>query len=82
MNGETITLEVPKGTVHRIEERARVRGNSISAEAAELLLKVLDEEEHEAKLMEEVRKDREEAAKQGVYITDEFIREAKNWGRE
>ena len=82
MSGETITLEVPKGTVHRIEKRALVRGKSIGDEAAELLLKVLDEEEREAKLMEEISKDREEAAKQGIYITDEFIREAKNWGRE
>jgi plasmid stability protein len=79
---ETATLAIPKSIVHRLEERARIHGKPVAAEAAELLSKALDEDEGEAKLMEEIGKDREEAAKQGVYITDDFIREAKNWGRE
>lgn len=42
----------------------------------------LEDEKREAELLEEIRKDREEMARQGVYLTDEFIQEAKRWGRE
>jgi len=75
-------LAIPKSIVHRLEERARIHGKPVATEAAELLSRALDEDEREANLLEEIRKDREEAAKQGVYITDELIREAKNWGRK
>jgi hypothetical protein len=36
----------------------------------------------EAELLEEIGKDREAAAKKGVYLTDDVIRQAKEWGRK
>jgi cytochrome c-type biogenesis protein CcmH/NrfG len=65
-----------------IEARARAQNTTVTAQAVELLAKALAVDPREAELLAEIRREREEMAKAGVYITDESIAEAKNWGRE
>ena len=47
-----------------------------------MLARNVADEQHEAALLEEIRKDREEMAKKGVYLTEEDIQSAIDWGRE
>jgi hypothetical protein len=76
------TVTVPHDLFHQIEERARAAGKSVDAQAAELLTKALADELRERQLLSEVRKEREAIAGRGVYLTDDSIRQAKEWGRE
>jgi hypothetical protein len=76
------TLTVPDALFHQIEERARASGKTVEVEAVELLAKALNEDLAEAELMAEIRKERDEMAARGVFLTNESIAEAKNWGRE
>ncbi|HZL38618.1 MAG TPA: hypothetical protein VFC78_25140 [Tepidisphaeraceae bacterium] len=76
------TLKVSGSLFHQIEERARERGISVDNEAAELLAKALAFEAEDAELLAEIRKDREQMAQNGVFLTDEFLDRAKRWGRE
>src|SRR3954471_18797856 len=48
---------------------------------AELPTMTPSDEAQEAKLLEEIKKARDEMARQGVYLTEEFIQRAKRWGR-
>lgn len=74
---------LPEELYQQIETLARVRGKSVSEVAADFLAKALaDDEETEARLMAEIRAEREEMAKRGVWITEEDINEARNWGRK
>jgi hypothetical protein len=75
------TLALPKTLFLQIEERARTNGTSVDAEAAELLARALADDAREAELLAEIRNERQEMADRGVFITDDFINEAKNWGR-
>ena len=74
--------EVPDDVYHAIERRARAAGRTPEKEAAEMLARNVADEQHEAALLEEIRKDREEMAKKGVYLTEEDIQSAIDWGRE
>jgi plasmid stability protein len=80
------TLEIanlPDELYQQIEKLARVKGRSVSELAADMLAKGLAEDsDAEAALMAEIRAGREVMANRGVWITDEDIRVAKNWGRE
>ena len=76
------TLTVPENLFHQIEERARTQGTTVDDQAAELLAKALAEDPREAELLAEIRKEREEMASRGVFLTNESIAEAKSWGRE
>lgn len=74
--------EVPDDVYDAIERRARAAGRTPEKEAAEMLARNVADEQHEAALLEEIRKDREEMAKKGVYLTEEDIQSAIDWGRE
>ena len=80
------TLEIPNlpdELVEQIEKLARLRGISISEQAAEFLAKgVAADDVAEQLLLAEIRLEREELARRGVRITDDEITQAKNWGRE
>lgn len=80
------TLEIaniPDELYEQIEKLARVKGCSVSALAADVLAKgMAGDEDREAALMAEIRAEREALAKRGVWVTDEDIRSAKNWGRK
>ncbi|HEX4794567.1 MAG TPA: hypothetical protein VH370_12280 [Humisphaera sp.] len=76
------TLTVPEGLFKELEERARAHGITVDGEAAELLAKALDRDKRESQLMSEIRKEREELARRGVFLTDDVIQQARNWGRE
>lgn len=79
------TLEIanlPDEVYQHMEKLARVRGKTVGEVAADYIAKgFAAEEAAEAQLMAEIRAEREEMAKRGVFITEDDIREAKNWGR-
>jgi predicted transcriptional regulator len=77
-----LTLSLPDDLLKQIEERARERGRPVDMEAVQILRQFFEDDAREAQMMEEIRKDREEAARQGLFIDDEFINQAKRWGRE
>ena len=67
----------------QIHKLARVRGKPIGEVAAKFVAQgVAADEEAEQKLLAETRAEREEMARRGVFLTDQDIHEAKNWGRE
>lgn len=73
---------LPEDVFKQIETLARVRGQSVGDVAADFLRKALTgEDEAEAKLLADIRREREELAAKGVYLTKEMINEAKAWGR-
>lgn len=76
------TLTIPQNLFHQIEDRARTQGTTVDDQAAELLAKALAEDPREAELLAEIRREREEMASRGVFLTNASIAEAKRWGRE
>lgn len=84
----TLELQnVPEELVEQIRRRAESRGVSVEEQVVcDLSIippappKRTDKEEEA--LLEEIRRDREELAARGVFITKEMIDEAKNWGRK
>ena len=65
-----------------IQQQASAFGMNVEEYAASLLARAIEGATRESHLMEEIRRDREEMARQGVYITEDFIRQAKQWGRD
>jgi len=65
-----------------IERRARAAGRSPAEEVAEVIAGNAAAEAREAALLEELRKDHEEQARAGIFLTDEDILSAVEWGRE
>jgi hypothetical protein len=82
------SLEIPNlpdELYDAMEKLARARGVTIGDVAADAISKAFrsdDESTAEARLMEEVRAEREVMAARGVFLTDEFLDAAKKWGRE
>jgi plasmid stability protein len=80
------TLEIsnlPDELYHQIEKLAQLHGRSISEEAADFLSRGLSQDdEREAKLMEEIRASREALARRDVHITSDQLRADRNWGRD
>ena len=74
---------LPDDIYDQIERLARVRGTTVANVAADFLTKALTgADEAEARLMADIRADREQMAREGVWITDADIREGREWGRE
>ena len=75
--------ELPDHVYDAIERRARAAGRSPEQEAAEMLARdVAAGEQNEADLLDEIRRERDEMAKKGIYLTVEDIQSAIDWGRE
>jgi plasmid stability protein len=75
-------LHVPFELFRELSDRAKMKGTSVDAHAAELLLKAMGEEAEEAQLLAAIRKEREELVGAGLFLTDESLAEAKRWGRK
>jgi plasmid stability protein len=76
-------LPIPDELLARIELRAKVHGVSVEEQVVRDLSALEDREGvDEERLLSEIRREREEMAAGGVYLTDELLREAKHWGRE
>jgi plasmid stability protein len=84
------TLELqnmPEELMEEIRRRARSHGVSVEEQVVRDLSAIPNEppartDEEEEKMLEEIRREREELASRGVFITKEMIDEAKNWGRK
>jgi hypothetical protein len=74
--------EIPDEVYRRIELKAKNDGVTIQQEIARLLERAISEDEKEASLIAQVRRERQELAATGVYLTDSFLAEAKAWGRK
>lgn len=74
---------IPRELHKRLKKRAQLRHRSMNSEVIaslqqSLMIRPVDPE----KYLAEVRDARERmAAETGIFVTDEDIREAKNWGR-
>ncbi len=76
---------IPDDVYAETERLARVRGVSVSEVATAVISNALVGETAsavEARLMAEVRAERDAMKAKGVFLTDEFLDEAKKWGRE
>jgi plasmid stability protein len=74
--------ELPDEVYEQLEKLARVRGSSVADVAADLLTKAFKgEDEAEARLMADLRADRTEMARRGVWVTQEQVEDAINRGR-
>ncbi len=65
-----------------IERRAGAAGRSPAEEVAEVIARNAAAAAKEASLLEELRKDHEEQARAGIFLSDEDILSAVEWGRE
>lgn len=76
-------VELPEEVFRSLERRAAAHGLSLEEQVVSDLstidagLRVLTEEE----LLDAIRREREELAARGVWVTNEQINAAKNWGR-
>ena len=73
---------LPDELFDRIEQRARKAGRSVAEQATEILARGLSADETEEALIESIRKDREQLANKGVFMTDTFLNAAIEQGRE
>jgi hypothetical protein len=76
------TITIPQALFELVQQRANSSGTTVDEEATKLLTRAIEREKSEAQLLSEIRMEREEMASRGVHITDDFIREARNWGRK
>jgi hypothetical protein len=81
---KTVELtELPDHLYEQVEKLAKVRGTSIGAVIADFVSKALTgADREEARLLAEIRAEREEMARRGVRTTAEEIQAAKVEGRK
>jgi hypothetical protein len=65
-----------------IERRARAAGRSPAEEIADVVARNAAAEAREAALLEQLRQDHEEQERAGIFLTDDDIISATEWGRE
>lgn len=73
---------LPDEVYEAIAHRARAAGRTPAAEGAEILERGVEAELKEQVLLEEIRKDRDEMARRGVFLTEEDIQSAIDRGRK
>ena len=76
------SLNVPEDLYRKLQEHARDIGHSPDEDAAQLLERALSSEAGEHALLEEIRRERDAMADQGVCLSDDALREGRNWGRK
>lgn len=76
-------LEVPDDLLADIARRAKQRGVSIEQQVVTDLTIARAEQTvpAESALMDEIRRERDALARNGVHLTDDRLRDARNWGR-
>jgi hypothetical protein len=77
-----VSLSIPDDLYSQLEQRARESGKTPTDHARQLLERALADEIADAQLLAEIRRDRDAMAAKGIHLTDDMLREAKNWGRE
>ena len=76
-------LQLPDELYEQVEKLARVRGTSVGEVVADFVAKALTgADQEEARLMADIRADREEMARRGIWATAEHIQADKVWGRK
>jgi hypothetical protein len=74
---------IPESLYREMEKLARVRGTTLAEVATSILARGIGPDDaYEKQLTAEIAKEREEMAGRGVWVTNEDIQEAKNWGRK
>lgn len=68
--------DLPDEVYEIIERRARAAGRSPAAEAAQILARNIAAEEREEALLAAIRKDHEEMAAKGIFLTEDDIQAA------
>ena len=74
--------DLPDEVYEVIERRARAAGRSPAAEAADMLVKNVAIGQKEEALLAAIRKDHAEMASRGIFINEDDIQSAIEWGRE
>ncbi len=84
----TMTVRnIPDELYERIKKSAASHRRSINGEVVSFLermfprLEDIGEYISEEELLKRIREHREEMARKGVFVTEEFLNKAKNWGR-
>jgi len=80
----TLTIKnVPRKLHQRLKLNAAAHRRSMNSEVIACLEETLaDKRPDPEKFLAEVREARERIAREsGLFVTDEFLREARNWGR-
>jgi hypothetical protein len=75
-------LEVPDQLLADIERRAKVHGVTVAEQVVEDLSRIQAEKAGGAVVLDDIRVERESMARQGIRLTDDFLQEAKQWGRK
>jgi hypothetical protein len=76
-------VQLPDDLMHSIERRAASSNIPIEEQVVRDLL-LADREQvkpDENAVLAEIRRDREAMAAKGVFLTDDFLKKAKSWGR-
>jgi hypothetical protein len=73
-------LEIPDSLLASIRQRAAVAGISVEQQLVRDLSSVAQDQD-DRQLLEEIRKEREEMAAKGVFLTEDFLSQAINRGR-
>jgi len=76
-------LHLPDELLAAIRRRATENGISVEEQVLrDLAIAEGVSEAAQAPSIDEIRRGREQMAARGVHLTDEFLREAKQWGRD
>ena len=77
-------VSLPDELFAAIQRRAGENGITVEEQVVRDLALAEDANGHvaDAALLDEIRRERESVAAKGVFLTEEFLRRAKSWGRE
>jgi hypothetical protein len=76
-------LQLPDELLAAIARRAKEQGISIEEQVVRDLTRAeCTSAEDEQTLLAEIRREREAMAARGVHLTEDFLKKAKNWGRD
>jgi hypothetical protein len=77
-------MHLPDELLLAIQRRAQARGVTVEEQIVRDLevAEVINGGSDEQALLAEIRRERQVMASKGVYLTEEFLRQAKKWGRE
>jgi hypothetical protein len=76
-------IELPDALLHSIERRAAEENTSVEELVVrELENADLERQRSEDSLLSEIRESRKEMSSNGLFLTDDMLKIAKNWGRD
>jgi hypothetical protein len=74
-------LEIPDTLLESIRQRASAIGISLEEQLIRDLSAAAQLQNNERQLLDEIRREREEMAAKGVFLTEEFLKQAIDRGR-